>query len=140
MRDYDDPGALDPEVERRLRAADPADLAWVRARIEAETARREAAGGGCGDTLYALAFLLYLVGEATDARRIRAAKHANFDCGCTIDRQLLTMRRKLDELRAALDPVHDGKLLAEIAAVIADPDHDDLEGGLRRYFGIAAGA
>lgn len=132
----DDPGELDPEVERRLRASDPADLAWVRARIDVETARREAAGGGCGDTLYALAFLLFRIGEAADARRVRAAKHANFDCGCTIDRGLLTIGRDLDELRAALDPVADAKLLAEIADVIAHPDHDDLDAALARYFGV----
>ncbi len=128
---------IDPEVERRLRAPDPADLPWIRARIERETAARRAAGGGCGDTLYALAFLLYLVGDATDAPRIHAAKYANFDCGCTIDRGLLTMRCSLDELRAALDPSTHGRLLAEAAAVIASPDHDDLEGALRHYFALS---
>src|SRR5688572_17949487 len=88
---------LDPEVARRLRMPDARELPWIRERLRNETRRREETGG-CGDTLYALCFLIYLVGDAEDAALVHAAKYANFDCGCMIDRGLLTMRRALPDL------------------------------------------
>jgi hypothetical protein len=99
--------ALDPDVERRLRAPAPADLDWIRERVRAETAHRRKTLAGCGDTLYALCFLLYLLGDAEDCRLVYAAKHANIDCGCMIDRGLLSMRRTFAELKAVLDPAQD---------------------------------
>lgn len=133
-----DADALDPEVERKLFAPNPRDLPWVRERIRALIAQRSAALEGCGDTLYALCFLLYLLGDAEDARLIYAAKRANMDCAAMIDAGLLSMRRTLPELRAALNPAQDAALLAELQSVFADPDSlEELEDNLRGYFGVA---
>jgi hypothetical protein len=133
----DDVDTFDPEVERKLHAPDARDLAWVRERVRALTALRSEHLDGCGDTLYALCFLLYLLGEAEDARLIYAAKCANMDCGATLDAGLLSMRRTLPELRAALDPARDAALLSALESVFEDPDElAELASNLRRYFGV----
>jgi hypothetical protein len=132
-----DPDELDPEVERRLKAADPRDLEWVRERVRTETAQRRATLEGCGDTLHAASFLLYLLGDAEDSRLIHAARRANMDCGATIEPGLLSLRRSLPELEAALDPAKDAQLLEALEAVFSDPDElENLESNLRDYFGI----
>ena len=131
----DDPDALDPDVERKLGAPDRRDLAWVRERVREETERRGTAGSGCGDTLYALCVLLFLLGDAEDARLIHAAKSANMDCGVIIDAGLLSMRRTLAELRAVLDPAGDAELLEALESVFSFPDElENLETYLRDYF------
>ena len=134
----DDPNALDPDVERALRAPCPQDLGWIRERVRVETAHRCKTLGGCGDTLYALCFLLYLLGDAEDSRLIYAAKHANMDCGAIIDLGLLSMRRTLAELRAALDPVQDAPLLRDLESLFSHQQEEleDLESNLRGYFGL----
>jgi hypothetical protein len=113
----EDPDTLDPDVERRLHAPAPQDLEWIRERVRAETARRRETLEGCGDTLYALCFLLYLLGDAEDCRLIYAAKHANMDCGAMIDSGLLSMRRTFSELGAALDPVRDAPLRKDLESL-----------------------
>jgi hypothetical protein len=130
----DDFDELDPEVERRLRAPARGEVDWVRERVRAETARRREAGG-CGDNLYALCFLLYLVGDARDSRLIFAARRANMDCGAMIDLGLLSMRRPASELKAALDPVADALLLRELDSLFSNPGEvDEAETNLRGYF------
>lgn len=127
--------ALDPDVERMLRTPSAHDLGSIRERIREETAARRAALEGCGDTLYALCFLLYLVGEAEDARLIHEARTANMDCRATIDAALSSMRRTPAELRAVLDPVRDAGLLSELESVSSQPEElEELESDLRSYF------
>ena len=63
------------------------------------------------------------------------AKNANMDCGEMIDAGMLSMRRTLGELRAALDPAEDAALLGELESGFDDPDElEELEGNLRAYF------
>jgi hypothetical protein len=133
----DDPDTLDPDLEGRLRARDPRGLAWVRAQVRAETSRRRETLEGCGDRLYALCFLLYLLGEAVDSRLIYAAKRANMDCGAMIDAGLLAMRRTLPELREALDPARDAELLERLESLFSHPEElEDVERNLLGYFGL----
>ena len=68
---------------------------------------------------------------------IYAAKHANMDCGAIIDLGLLSMRRTLAELRAALDPVQDAPLLRDLESLFSYEDElEDLESNLRGYFSL----
>jgi hypothetical protein len=128
---------LDPDVERRLHTLDPRDLVWARDRVRQETTRRLNGLDGCGDTLYALCFLLYMLGDAEDSRLIHAAKRANMDCGAMIDAGMLSMRRTLAELRAALDPVEDARLLTDLESLFSRPeDLENVESNLRSYFGL----
>lgn len=133
----EEPDDLDPEVERRLRAPDRSDVEWIRERLHRETEDRRTTLEGCGDTLYALCFLLYLLGDAEDCRLIHAAKHANMDCGAMIDSGLLSMRRTLPELRAALDPVRDASILEALESLFSAPeDMEEVERNLRHYFDV----
>jgi hypothetical protein len=76
-----------------------------------------------------------MLGDAGDSRLIHAAKHANMDCGAMIDSGLLSMRRTLSELRAALDPVQDASLLTDVEALFSQPEElERVESNLRGYF------
>ncbi|MCC6644427.1 MAG: hypothetical protein IT374_02510 [Polyangiaceae bacterium] len=103
-------------IARWLRAPRTEDLDEIRGLTRATiAARRASPEDGCGDDLYALCFLLYLVGEPEDVVLIDDAKHLNMDTGCMIDRFLLTMRRDRRTM------------LGAVAAVAADADRPWLE-------------
>src|SRR5262249_54058036 len=86
-----------------LRDFGPADLPLVRALFVAETERACALHDGCGDPLYALCFMLYLLGEKDDVFLIYQAKFSSMDAGCMIDGQMLTMHRDAANMVAFLE-------------------------------------
>lgn len=67
----------------------PADAPLVRALTREEIAAVREAGDGCGDTLLACCWLLFMLGDVEDALLIWKAKNLNFDTHCYIDSVLL---------------------------------------------------
>lgn len=131
-----DDSALEDLVLGLLKAPDTADLAYVRALTRAEIERRRT-GGGCGDALYGLCFLLYLVGDASDVFLIDDAKHANFDAGVMIDVDFYRMRRTRDEMLAAVrGHVRAEELVRTAFDAPNYPSPRELEAGVRHYFGL----
>lgn len=120
--------------------ADPAraDIAQVRRLTREQVDRRRADDRiGCGDDLLGLCFLLYLGGEADDVLLIDEAKHTNFDCGCTIDRDFYRMRRGREEMRAVVRGRP--RAAAIVEGAFDQPNHDSpeaFEAYLRGYFGV----
>lgn len=134
---------MDDEVDERILAmlAKPegADLDEVRALLRAETQVRRLEGDGCGDTLYALCFLLYLIGDADDVLHIHDAKHVNFDAGCMIDHDFYQMRRTRDEMLAIARG--NARLEQRVNGAFDQPNYPTFEArvaALRAYFGVAA--
>jgi hypothetical protein len=124
------------------------DLPLIRALIAALMVVR-GENGGCGDDLYALCFVLSMIGEPDDVFLLYAAKHTNFDAGCMIDHDLLRMRYSRDTMLAA---VKDGlarrarehgrwaQLPEDVKLAFDEPDHGEREehwAELRGYFGVA---
>jgi hypothetical protein len=132
------------ERERRLREllAAPSAAApdEIRALIRAEIAVvRVDLSIGCGDALYGLCGLLYLIGEPADAALIHEAKSLNHDAGAMIDRDFLTMRSDRATVLAAIPPA----LARAVSAAFDDADRRspaEIEAGLRRYFDIPGDA
>jgi hypothetical protein len=133
-------------IEPLLRAADRNDLAQIRALVrQAIAANRDDDDIGCGDELYALCFLLYLVGDPDDALLVHEAKYLNMDTGVMIDRDLLTMRRDRDTMLRAIAALPAGVapplLVRDLTAAFDDPKFESpalFEASLRGYFGVAA--
>ncbi len=127
---------------------DSQDRALLRELVVQETAARRSTDDGCGDTLYALCFMLYCVGEPEDCLLLHEARRANFDTRCMIDSQMLTMRRQRAEMMAFLDkrfgemvpqPTSVSTMLGDIQAAFAHPTFatpEDFERSMRRYFGL----
>jgi hypothetical protein len=128
---------LDPEVAKWIAAPSTASLARVREIARAEIAARAAALDGCGEQLLGLVFVLYLVGEPEDVLLVDAAKHANFDAGCTIDRDFYRMKHTREALLAATRD--HPRAAALVDAAFAAPNYEtpeDFEAYLRRYLGL----
>jgi len=125
-----------------LRASDRNDLAQIRALTrQAITANREDDDIGCGDELYALCFLLYLVGEPEDVALVYEAKYLNMDTGVTINQDLLTMRRDRETMLAAIAGLPKAaarpNMARDLVAAFDRPTFDTpaaLEQSLRGYF------
>lgn len=76
-------------IEPLLRAPRREDLPEIRALTrKAIAANVDDPDIGCGDELYALCFLLYLVGDPEDVALVYEAKYLNMDTGSMIDSQL----------------------------------------------------
>jgi hypothetical protein len=77
-------------IEALLHDHAVSDVPLLRALIDLQTSEAEKSAG-CGD-LYALAFMLYRLGDPSDVVRLVRAKQSNMDSGCMIDLEMLTMR------------------------------------------------
>jgi hypothetical protein len=77
-------------IEALLHDHTVSDVPLLRALIDLQTSEAEKSAG-CGD-LYALAFMLYRLGDPSDVVRLVRAKQSNMDSGCMIDLEMLTMR------------------------------------------------
>ena len=130
-------------VERLLRVSDRRDLDEIRALTRDAIAAIQAdEDRGCGDELYALCFLLYLVGDPADVALVYAAKYLNMDTGCMIAGGLLTMGRDRETMMRAIDalPLATRPHLARDLALAFDAPLHASEAAraqtLRSYFGI----
>lgn len=124
------------------------DRSLLRELVAQETAARRSTDDGCGDTLYALCFMLYCVGEPEDCLLLHEAKHANFDAGCTIDSHMLTMRRRRAEMLAFLDerlgdavplPASTSTIRSDVEAAFDQPTYstpEAFDNSMRHYFGL----
>jgi hypothetical protein len=126
------------EVERMLRAPDPADLESMRALIRVEIANNRADDDiGCGDTLYGLCTLLSLLGSAEDVALVHEAKFLNMDTGAMIELDLLTMHRDRDTMMQVISalPGAAANLARDVAAAFKDPrSPKEIEAAMRGYF------
>ena len=122
-------------VERLLRAPQREDLPEIRALTgQAMAASLEDDDIGCGDALYGLCFLLYLVGDPEDVALIYDAKHINMDTGSMIDSALLTMGRDhatMLRIVAALSETRPD-LVDDLNAAFSAPSYDSPERSWRR--------
>lgn len=131
-------------IEQLLRAPNRDDLVEIRALTrQAIAANRRDDDIGCGDELYALCFLLYLVGDPEDVALVYEAKYLNMDTGSVIDAHLLTMRRDRATMLAALASLPPGVQRPHLESDLVDafdrPIFDDsaaFERGLRQYFNV----
>lgn len=86
-------------ADRLLLDFGPSDLPLLRALMQEETLARRI-NDGCGRVLFALATMLYALGEVEDVLRLHAAKFANMDAGSMIEHYMLRMGRPETELAA----------------------------------------
>lgn len=63
----------------------PEDAPLIRQLTRLEMAAVRAADDGCGDTLLACCWLLFMLGDVADSALIWEAKNVNFDAHCSID-------------------------------------------------------
>jgi hypothetical protein len=124
-------------IEALLRAPDRGDLPQIRTLThQAIAANREDDDIGCGDELYGLCFLLYLVGDAEDVVLLHEAKRLNMDTGSMIDGDLFTMRRDRETMLRAIEALPSG-IRHAVAAAFDQPSYESpaaLEAALRSYF------
>lgn len=120
-------------VDRLLPDFGVTDLPLLRVLIREETLARRI-NDGCGRVLFALATMLYALGEVEDVLRLHAAKFANMDAGSMIDHYMLRMSRSEAELAAFVRErltMHPAESSWPMARVLRDIHHafaaDDFE-------------
>ena len=127
------------EVVRMLHEPSRSDLERIRELTRAEIAANRADDEiGCGNALYGLCVLLYLVGDPEDVALVHEAKFLNMDTGCMIDSFLLTMQRDRDTMmKMAVELSNDRPRIVEaIAGAFTEPVEPDSIAGPLAYLGL----
>jgi hypothetical protein len=123
-------------IEALLHDHTVSDVPLLRALIDLQTSEAEKSAG-CGD-LYALAFMLYRLGDPSDVVRLVRAKQSNMDSGCMIDLEMLTMREP-DASRLFPHLENKGawaKDLVRVAFTHREVTTDEFVAQISQYFGI----